>query len=123
MLLTALCLATIEDSPRLKSLSGKVKCNCGCGEVLSECTHKECQRKPALRAELSDAISRGKSDDQILSQMAATYGGDILLTPPFHGFNELLWIVPVGVGLLATGATFMVQRKRRKAFPNPQPRS
>lgn len=101
------------ESSRVKAISGKVLCDCGCREVLGDCEHKQCKRKPAMEKEISLAAAQGKSDGQILRQLAAEHGGDILLTPIFNGFNTLLWIVPVTLGLGATIATMFVQRRRR----------
>lgn len=115
LILATACVALASDSTRLKSLSGKVLCDCGCREVLGECSHKVCQRKPAMRQEISAALTLGKSDDQILRQIAAAHGNDILVTPMFQGFNTLLWIVPVTVGVIAVGATWTIQRRRTGA--------
>jgi len=65
-----------------------------------------------MQRELTDAISAGKSDDLILKEAAAKHGADILLTPTFQGFNTMLWIVPITLGMFALGATIAVQRKR-----------
>lgn len=89
-----------------------MKCNCGCGDVLNECSHKECTRRPSLQKELSDQIAAGKSDETILKTLAAVHGADILLIPTFQGFNTMLWIVPISAAMLAIGATIAVQRKR-----------
>jgi cytochrome c-type biogenesis protein CcmH len=112
-LLVAPALALQADSARVKAISGKVLCDCGCREVLGDCEHKQCKRRPAMEKEISLAAMSGKSDDQILEQLAAAHGADLLLTPEFHGFNTLLWVVPVTLGLAATVATVLVQKRRR----------
>src|SRR4051812_43980533 len=83
--LATACVALESDSTRAKSLSGKVLCDCGCREVLGDCSHKECQRKLLMRQEIEAALTRGRSDNQILQQIAAAHGNDILVTPLFHG--------------------------------------
>jgi cytochrome c-type biogenesis protein CcmH len=100
-------------SPRVKAISGKVLCDCGCREVLGDCEHKACKRKPAMEKEILLAAARGESDDQILQRLAAAHGADILLTPRFDGFNSLLWIVPVTMGLAATVATVLIHKRRQ----------
>jgi cytochrome c-type biogenesis protein CcmH/NrfF len=62
--------------------------------------------------EISKAADSGKTDEQILELLAANHGKNILLTPSFHGFDTLLWIVPVSVVVLAIGGTFLIQRRR-----------
>jgi cytochrome c-type biogenesis protein CcmH/NrfF len=108
------CFATEGESPRVRALSSKMHCSCGCGEVLGECSHKQCERKPAMKKTLEAAIAQGKPDNQVLDQMAAVYGSQILLTPAFHGFNTLLWIVPIAGGVIAVGWIIFVQRRRKQ---------
>jgi cytochrome c-type biogenesis protein CcmH/NrfF len=111
LMLGAACFAA-EDSPRLRALTEKLMCNCGCGEHLGDCSHKQCERKPVLRQEISAAIKQGKTDDQIVNMLADKYGSDILLAPRFRGFDTLLWIVPVVGAFLAVGFTVAMQKRR-----------
>jgi cytochrome c-type biogenesis protein CcmH/NrfF len=107
----SVCLASDADSVRLRSLSEKVKCDCGCGDILSECPHKECKRRPILNQEISAAILRGDTDERILKAFAAKHGTAMLVTPLFQGFNTLLWIVPVLVAVISF-AVLVVYRFR-----------
>ena len=54
-----------------------------------------------LNREISDAIFRGDTDEQILKMFAAIHGPAMLVTPVFQGFERLLWIVPSLVGSVA----------------------
>jgi cytochrome c-type biogenesis protein CcmH/NrfF len=112
LLLSSVRLATGEDLPRVRALTEKLMCNCGCGEHLGDCSHKQCERKPALRQEIAAAIQQGKTDDQILDLLAEKHGDDILLEPRFHGFSTMLWLVPVIGASLAVGFTIAIQRRR-----------
>ena len=105
-LFVAIALASVasavgDDAPRLHSLTTKVFCNCGCGEILSECSHPECKTRVPLKQEIVFALRNGKADDEILGDMEKKYGATILVVPRFRGFNVLLWIVPVAAGLTA----------------------
>ena len=97
--LVSLALAQDADSHRVESLAAKLRCNCGCGDILKECSHTKCETKRSLKHELGDAIQQGQTDEQILELMGTRHGATILLTPPFTGFNTLLWIVPIALGL------------------------
>lgn len=99
--LGTLAFALDSDTPRVRSVAAKMHCNCGCGDVLSECSHVECKAKGALKQEIAAAVQQGRTDDQVLEAMGAKYGSTILLTPPFRGFDMLLWIVPIAVGVIA----------------------
>ena len=101
MLLAALHLLADADQSRLHALSAKVKCDCGCGAILGECPHQVCKRRPVLKQELSDGIGSGNTDEQILKAFSASHGAAMLVVPLFVGFDKLLWIVPIIVGVLA----------------------
>jgi cytochrome c-type biogenesis protein CcmH/NrfF len=103
------------DAARLRSLSQKMKCDCGCRDVLAECAHKECTRRPKLKQEIMDGVLYGESDDQILQNMAAAHGTALLVTPMFRGFDALLWIVPTLAGILVLG---LMAYRFRKVKPN-----
>ena len=92
-------LALAGDSDRVESLTTKLRCSCGCGDVLAECSHTKCTTKVSLKQELADATQHGQTDEQILELMGTRHGATILLTPAFRGFNTLLWIVPIALSL------------------------
>ncbi len=96
-MLVSLCLALDGNSQRVESVAAKLRCNCGCGEILAECSHTKCETKKSLKAELADEIQQGLTDEQIVDVMGSRHGAAILLTPSFNGFNTLLWIVPIAV--------------------------
>src|SRR5262249_37766821 len=93
-LLAAIALASAataagDDAPRLHSLTTKVFCSCGCGEVLSECAHPECKTRAPMSEEIAFAVRNGKTDDEILGELENHYGASILVVPRFRGFNVL----------------------------------
>ncbi len=108
-MLASVALAGDGDSARVQSLAARVHCNCGCGEVLAQCSHRECQRSVPLKQEIASALLQGKSDDQILNNLAARYGATIMVVPRFRGFEVLLWIVPLAVALIAL-AVFLARQ-------------
>lgn len=103
VVLGTLALAVDSDAPRVRSLAAQMHCNCGCGDILSECSHAECKAKESLKQEIAAAFKQGKTDEQVLEAMGARYGATILLTPPFHGFDMLLWIVPIAGAVIGVG--------------------
>ena len=104
MAVASLALASDVDPGRLRGVATKMFCNCGCTEILNECSHRECNRKDALKKEIAAAVLEGKSDDEILDAMGSKYGATILTVPSFRGFNMMLWIVPVGAAVIAVVA-------------------
>jgi cytochrome c-type biogenesis protein CcmH/NrfF len=101
LVLASIALALDGDPVRERSLTKRVFCNCGCREVLAECSHAECNARTPLKREIASAILQGKSDDRILNDLGMKYGSTILVVPGFRGFNTLLWIVPIAAALIA----------------------
>jgi len=66
-----------------------------------------------MKQEIAHAVQNGRRDDEILSNLERKYGTSILLVPGFHGFNVLLWIVPLAVVLIAL--TIFIWRRRSES--------
>jgi cytochrome c-type biogenesis protein CcmH/NrfF len=65
---------------------------------------------------LRGQIAGGGSDTQILNWFAAKYGATILAAPIRGGFDNVAWIAPVAVFLLATvGVGFLIRMWRLRA--------
>jgi cytochrome c-type biogenesis protein CcmH/NrfF len=103
-----------DDSVRVKTIASKVHCDCGCGDILAECSHVQCPRRSALKQEIATAVHSGINDDQILDELATRYGSTILAVPAFRGFNSLLWIVPVATFGLAIAVAVVTWIRRRR---------
>ena len=54
------------------------------------------------------------SDSEIIDQLTARYGNAVLLTPPAGGISVVLWAVPAGIVVGATGVIMVVMRRRKK---------
>ena len=59
-------------------------------------------------AELQRAACHGESNTEVLNWFVAKYGATILAAPIRGGFDNVAWIVPVAIFLLATIGTFWV---------------
>ena len=103
-------IAIDADSHRVEPLAAKLRCHCGCEDILAECSHPKCETKRSLKNELADAIHQGQTDEQILDLMGTRHGATMLLTPAFKGFNTLLWIVPIALGLFGLALVLFGRR-------------
>jgi len=89
-----------------KRMQRELVCICGtCGhKSLAECT---CGTAAQMRAQLSEQVKLGKSEEEIQQYFIATYGSQEPLGAPIdRGFNRLAWLLPYVVGgtcLIAIG--------------------
>ena len=58
---------------------------------------------PEMEDQIKNFINQGKSKQEILDFYVGLYGQRILAVPIMKGFNVMVWIAPVLVGLLSIG--------------------
>jgi len=100
-----LLLGAGDDSARIDRIGHQLMCVCGCNQVLLECNHVGCSYSTRMRDELTAAVTRGDSDNNVLQWFIQTYGTTVLTVPTDHGFNRVAWIMPylalvLGIGLV-----------------------
>jgi len=73
-------------------VEGEFMCDCGCGDVLVNCT---CDRSEEMRAIINGMIKDGMTKDQIIDDFVSQFGEVILSSPPRRGFNLIAYAVPM----------------------------
>jgi cytochrome c-type biogenesis protein CcmH len=68
-----------------------------------------------MRTLVREQLQQGKTRAQVLEYFAQRYGEWILLAPPKHGFNLIIWVLPfvllpVGAAVVYLGARRWVRR-------------
>jgi len=86
----------------------ELMCACGCSAVLLDCNHLGCPDRERMENELHAHLAAGESETAVLHWFAAKYGATVLAAPIRGGFDDVAWIVPIAVFLLATVGTFAV---------------
>jgi cytochrome c-type biogenesis protein CcmH len=74
-----------------------------------------------MRSLVRELVQQGKSREEIEAYFVSRYGEFVLLSPPKHGFNLLVWVLPflaVGVG---AGVVYLVARRWTEATPTSHP--
>jgi cytochrome c-type biogenesis protein CcmH/NrfF len=111
----AVCLLGVmmigaNDSSRFNRIGHQMICVCSCNQVLLECNHVGCPDSDRMIGELREQMSAGGSDTAILNWFAAKYGPTVLAAPIRGGFDNVAWIAPMAVFLLATvGTGFLIR--------------
>ena len=99
-----------DPSSRFNRLGHQMICVCGCTQILLECNHVGCPDSDRMIGELRDQIAGGGSDTAIQNWFAAKYGPTVLAAPVRGGFDNVAWIAPLAVFLLATvGTAFLIR--------------
>jgi cytochrome c-type biogenesis protein CcmH/NrfF len=114
-----LLLGAGDDSARIDRIGHQLMCVCGCNQVLLECNHVGCSYSTRMRDELTAAVTRGDSDNNVLQWFIQTYGTTVLTVPTDHGFNRVAWIMPYLALVLGIGAVVFVAGTWRKRPPGP----
>lgn len=102
---------TSED--RLYALAGQMKCLQCAGESVAG---SQADIAVKMRSEIRAQMRKGRTDDEILTFFADTYGQRVLLNPSGEGVASLVWIVPVvfaGLGVVGLGLAFANWRRQR----------
>ncbi len=64
-----------------------------------------------MKAQVREMLSRGYTEQQILSFFEKSYGQFVLLKPKFQGVNTLVWILPVLA--MALGFVLVVSKAKK----------
>lgn len=111
---------------RFERVGHNMMCACGCGQILLECNHVGCPDSERMRHELQAQVAgngntagggsagggfgSGGSDKQILDWFVAKYGATVLAAPLRGGFDDVAWITPIALFLLAIVGTTVIIR-------------
>ena len=96
---------------RFNDLGHKMMCTCSCNQILLECNHVGCPVSGGMRDELQAGLDRGDNDSMIFNAFVQKYGPTVLAAPMRGGFDDVAWIMPIAVFLLATLGTALLVRK------------
>lgn len=108
-LLAVVMLGASPDA-RFEKMGHEMICTCGCGQILLECNHVGCPVSPVMIGELHAQIDGGGTNTSIFNWFAAKYGAIVLASPIRGGFDNVAWVAPMAVFLLATiGTGFLVR--------------
>ncbi len=119
-----------DPSARFGRIGHNMMCVCGCGQILLECNHVGCPDSARMIGELHDQLdgpNGGGGDSLVENWFVSKYGAVVLAAPLRGGFDNVAWIVPLAIFLLATIGTAMLIRmwsqRRRLALPGALPPS
>ncbi len=104
---------TGTGNDRLFSLSEQMKCLQCTGESVA---NSQAPIAIEMRDEIERQMSRGQSNDEILTYFVDRYGQRVLLNPASSGLGAIIWILPVVV--VAVGIAVIAARLARQRAPD-----
>ncbi len=117
--------ATRGDGPsgpdeRADSIAQRVACPICDGESVFESRNTASVN---IRNRIDSLVDEGRaSDDEIIAEIEASFGGRVLLVPRATGLDALVWALPVAALICAVAAlaiTFRRWRRERAAVEDP----
>ncbi len=99
-----------EIVARIDRITKGMRCPCDCTMALDVCACDDHPGEPwksakFIKEKMRDWISAGKSDEEIKSLLVQNAGEMLLQSPPFQGFNLVLYF---GIPVLAFGGLGLV---------------
>jgi cytochrome c-type biogenesis protein CcmH/NrfF len=117
-------LGAVDGGARFNRLGHDMVCQCGCGQILLECNHVSCPSSGPMIGELHAQLAAGGNDKAIMGWFAAKYGATVMAAPFRAGFDEVAWIMPYAVFILAIlGTGILVYFWKRRSLLNAPPAS
>jgi cytochrome c-type biogenesis protein CcmH len=115
-LLAVVMLGAGDATSRFNKIGHEMMCVCSCGQILLECNHVGCPDSERMIGELRQQVAGGGTDTSIMNWFVAKYGATVLAAPMRGGFDNVAWIMPVMVFVLATfGTAILVRVWRRRS--------
>jgi len=107
------------DAATLSDVSEQLVCQCGCTQILNSCNHISCLVRDVMNAAISQQLSEGQSEGQIMQFFVDRYGEQVLAALPKRGFNLVAWLLPFAALLAGGGVSYFAIRKwvRRDGQP------
>lgn len=112
LLVALLTLFPIKvDAATLSDVSKQLVCQCGCTQILNSCNHISCMVRDVMNTVISQQLSEGQSEGQIIQFFVDRYGEQVLAALPKRGFNLMAWILPFAVLLVGGGVIYFSIRR------------
>jgi cytochrome c-type biogenesis protein CcmH len=117
----ALAAATADLEAQVRDISSQLRCpvcqGLSVGDSPSELANE-------MRTLVREQLQQGKTKAEVLDYFAQRYGEWILLAPPKHGFNLIIWVLPFVLLPIGAAAVYLGARRwvRRPAAEESPPR-
>jgi cytochrome c-type biogenesis protein CcmH len=109
-------LGADNSTTRLEKVGHMLVCQCGCGQILSECNHVGCPTSPVMLDELRAQLATSLPNSGVLAWFSAKYGPIVLAAPVRGGFDNVAWIVPFALFALGIVGVVLLMKVWRRRY-------
>jgi cytochrome c-type biogenesis protein CcmH len=106
----------------INRIAQKMNCPTCTGINLADCRTQTCAQ---WKAQISDLVDEGYSEQEVLDYFVAQYGTQVLQEPPKSGLTLSLWVLPIIMIVLGGALLFFTMRQwsnsRQTAEAEPAP--
>src|SRR6266704_4799894 len=99
---------------RVQAVGAQLKCPVCQGESVAD---SQSQLAQQMRGVIRQQLLAGKSEQEVIQYFQASYGDQIVWSPPWQGFSLLAWLVPIALLLAGIVLLFFVLRDWRALAP------
>jgi cytochrome c-type biogenesis protein CcmH/NrfF len=92
-----------EIGEKLLLVEHHLRCNCSCGLDVHSCQFQmQCGVSPGWTQRILRSLEAGETPEAIEASFVADFGGTVLMSPPFEGFNLVGYLLPM-VAIVTAG--------------------
>jgi cytochrome c-type biogenesis protein CcmH len=121
ILTLAVVLAPDPAEDRARALGERIRCPVCQGESIADSPSDSARDMMDL---VRTRIEEGRTDQQIIEELVASFSGSVLLDPPPRGSTIWLWVLPIaaiGVGTAVVLSRFRPKSATAASAPDPVP--
>jgi cytochrome c-type biogenesis protein CcmH len=107
VVVTALVLTSPSEADRVERLGNSIRCPVCQGESIADSPSTMARDMMDL---VSERVTQGRSDEEIVDELLRSYSGAVLLDPPASGSTLVLWLAPVAALLIGAGVIVWWER-------------
>lgn len=103
---------------RVQAVASQLKCPICQGESVADSPSQLAQQ---MRGVIRQQLQSGRSEQEVIQYFQASYGDQIVWSPPWRGFTLLAWLVPIGLVIVGATLLLFVLRDWRSLSPGDSP--
>jgi len=114
VVIVTLVVSNPSQADRVEQIGTRIKCPVCQGESIA---NSPAQMARDMMSLVSERVSQGAPDDEIIGELLSSYSGAVLLDPPASGETLVLWVAPLVVVVI--GISVIIWWRRHPGTDQP----